>query len=419
MMSKMPKGRLLLPQLSGATLQNVVILAALGWTQACPAASLAAFTTCIGPQGTGTVCQLDAGTYQISSTLFIGRSNITIEGSTATSPGATVLQRAPGFTNTLLRDPYPNGLTSITVRDFTFDGNRAQNAATYSTYSPDVQIFTTASLLITNCDFINSPNFSLALYGAGTSGVVVNNSYFANAVISGFFSGPTGDHSGQDYTACSGEQFPDMVIIAGSRFEGFGQNALYSSMTNAQIVNNYFTETYDFAIGPYIPAGGQIDLDPCTDHAAVVGNTFANGTPPPGAGNTQGIELHGTDIAVVNNMVSQELNAGISIGGAANIFIANWDKTSATFGNYGGIGIHQGDPGAFDSQRPVDFITIDNANVVNNTYTGILVNDAVIPVNHLAITNTCLQGNSPGLSLTDLGADVVLNNNQLSGCFPN
>src|SRR5579872_3322647 len=132
-----------------ATLRNFVGLAALGLIQACSAASLASFTTCIGPQGVGTVCQLDAGTYQISSTLFIGRSNITMKGATATSPGATVLQRAPGFTNSLLRDQYPNGFTSITIRDLTFDGNRAQNSAVYSSYSPDISIFTTRSLLIT------------------------------------------------------------------------------------------------------------------------------------------------------------------------------------------------------------------------------------------------------------------------------
>src|ERR1700730_10751304 len=95
------------------------------------ALNLQGFTQCIGPQGQGAVCQFDAGTYPITATLLLGRSNITIRGTILASPGDTVLQRAQGFQGALLQDVVPPTstptLTGITVRDLTIDGNRAQN----------------------------------------------------------------------------------------------------------------------------------------------------------------------------------------------------------------------------------------------------------------------------------------------------
>jgi len=151
-----------------------LVILLLRLTHWCAAASLADFTKCISANGKLTVCQLDPGTYQIGSTLFVSRSNITIKGTIVTSRGDTILRRAPGFQDPLLRDVYsPTGAPTsgaITLRDLTIDGNRAQNVAAYASYSPEVNFFSTKSILVTNCDFINSPNTSLALYGAGTGG---------------------------------------------------------------------------------------------------------------------------------------------------------------------------------------------------------------------------------------------------------
>ena len=56
----------------------MALVAALG--PGCYAASLADFTKCISAQGQGSVCQLDAGTYQLNVPFTIGRSNITVRG---------------------------------------------------------------------------------------------------------------------------------------------------------------------------------------------------------------------------------------------------------------------------------------------------------------------------------------------------
>jgi len=188
-----------------------------------------------------------------------------------------------------------------------------------------------------------------------------------------------------------------------------------------------FIDSHQYAVGAFQPTpqfpvvgGGQIDLDPCTDTAAVVGNTFQGGQRGPGDGNTQGMELHGTDLSIVNNLIEDNWHDGISLGGAANVFIANWDKHSAITGNMAaGIATNQGN--YYDSERPIDFITIDDVVITNNSYWGILVDSTVVPVNHLSITNTCLQGNgySPAISLITTGPDVFLSNNQLSGCGSN
>jgi hypothetical protein len=300
----------------------------------------------------------------------------------------------------------------------------------YSSYFSELNLNTTTSVLVTNCDFINSPFFSFVVYGRGASGVVVNNSQFENSTISGFWTGSATYTPMLTYQQCSGLQVADDIVITNSTFQNFGQNALYASATNFQLVNNSFTGTDTLPIGPYLPAGGQIDLDPCTDNAVVVRNSFIGGTPPPGAGNSQGIELHGNDISVINNTVQGNWGDGVSIGGAANVFIANWDATTSISGNGflanggkgggSGIAMHQGDPGAYDSQRPIDFITIDQSTITNNSAAGILTNDAAVPINHLTITNNCLANNaSPQINLSDLGTDVVVTNNRTSGCGQN
>ena len=82
-------------------------LAALITTREAAALNLQAFIQCIGPHGTGPVCQLDAGTYSLNSQLLFTRSNITIKGTIITSASDTVLQRAPGWRYGLLVDPGP------------------------------------------------------------------------------------------------------------------------------------------------------------------------------------------------------------------------------------------------------------------------------------------------------------------------
>jgi len=270
--------------------------------------------------------------------------------------------------------------------------------------------------LVTNCSLINSPNTGLGFYGTGTSGVVVNNSYFGNPVIYGLWSDAAGNNGGLTYLGCSAKQFVDDVIVANSQFENAGEPAILGNMTDLQILNNTFTNNHSYSI-PFNDDGGQIDLTPCTDSAAVVGNVFQNGSIGPNGHVVQGIELHGTNLTVVNNAVKNNSGDGISLGGASNVFIANWDQSTATVNNAGGISIAQSASG--DSLRPVDSITIDRANIVGNSKWGVWFNTADQPVNHVSITNSCLETNGLGsIYLNGPGPDVVFQNNSTSGCGP-
>jgi hypothetical protein len=144
--------------------------------QTAGALSFQDFVQCVGASGQGAVCQLDPGIYPVSETIGIGRSNMTITGTVLGPLLETTLQRAPGFNGALLTDVNAIGttLTSITIRDLTFDGNRDGNVSPYYLYNPDVSIFVINKLRVVRCAFINSPNIGLALYGAGTGDVVVN-----------------------------------------------------------------------------------------------------------------------------------------------------------------------------------------------------------------------------------------------------
>ena len=406
---------------------TMLALAVLVLVRASDALTLQDFIQCIGPQGQGPVCQLDAGSYSINATLFIGRSNITIQGGVPASPSSTTVQRAAGFTDSLLRDTTAPlaPLHSITIRNLTFDGNRTQNTGPYSSYSPEATVFTATSVLISNCSFIESPNTGLGLYGAGTSGVVVNNSTFSHDLIFGLWAGPTGNFGGATYLDCAGVTFPSNVVVANSQFDRSGENAILGDFIGLQLIGNTFTNTYTYAVVAGVNwggAGGQIDLTPCTQNAAVVRNTFQGGSAPPdpglSPGTTQGIEVHASDVSIVNNTVSYNWFDGLSLGGAADIFVANWDSTTGFLNNTGGgISITQGT--GSDSIRPVDFITIDTTVVSNNLRWGLWSMTSGAPINHVTVTNSCLQNNAYGPeSLSGLGSDVTIANNLTTGCGP-
>jgi len=384
--------------------------------------TLQEFTRCIGPQGQGPVCQLDAGIYPLSSQLQIGRSNITIKGTIKTSLRDTLLQRAPGWRFSLIIDVGPPQtlppVTNITIRDLTFDGNRAQNGEIWSSYFAELQINTTKSLLVTNCAFINSPNTGFVVLGRGASGVVVNHSYFGNAVIYGFWSGAAGDNSAETYRTCAGLNVPDNLVVANSQFENIGEPAILGDATNWRIENNIFTNNHSYP-APFNDDGGQIDLTPCTGGAALVGNTFQDGQAASTGHFVQGIEVHANDVAIINNTMRNNTGSGISIGGGANVFVANWEPNTGIFSNRdSGIAIHH-DPTAPDAARPVDSIVIDSANIVGNGQWGIWTRSPDLPITHLIVTNSCITRNRTGVQqLSNVGPDVIFQNNRDVNCGP-
>lgn len=379
------------------------------------------FVKCVSAQGKDAVCRLDAGSYPVSQAIPIGRSNFTIEGTLHNSSRATTLMRAPGFDDALLTDV--NSLTTplklVTIRDLTFDGDRARNNNPYYSYNPEVSIFTIKQLQVLNSGFINSPNIGLALYGAGTSYVVINQSYFNDPVIYGLWSDATGNTSNITYLECSITQFVHHVTVTNSKFENAGEPAILGNFIDLQLLGNVFTNNHSNSI-PFNDDGGQIDLTVCSKNAFISRNIFQDGSASFNGHVADGIELHGTDITLIDNTVKNNSGGGISMDGVQHIYIANWDQQTGSFGN-GHSGIEIGHSSS--TFRPTKWVTVESAISTGNAQWGIWSDTSnttpTEPVSDLTISDSCLSGNAFGPTyLINPGADVSLQNNQVSGCAP-
>jgi hypothetical protein len=265
---------------------------------------------------------------------------------------------------------------------------------------------------------VNSPDISLAFYGGGTSGVVVNNSTFSNPVVFGMWSDTTVFAANFSYHDCANAQFVNDVTVANSQFENADEGAILAEGTNFQIIGNTFTNNHSHPVS-FNDDGGQIDLTECMDDAAIVGNVFQNASAASTGHVVTGVELHGTDLTLVNNTITNNSANGVDIQGGSNVFIANWNKATAITGNHkSGVTFSQLDSN--DSLRPVDYITIDNANVIDNGDWAFWSITMGVPINHVSITNSCLRDNAKGLSsFSGLGTDIVIQGNQLTGCGTN
>lgn len=391
--------------------------------------SLADFTNCIGAQGQGPVCQLDAGNYQLSVPLQIARSNITVKGTIVTSLADTTLQRAPGSARGLLVSTYGGNIRSITVRDFTFDGNRIQQTATASSIEPEVRFISVNSFLITHVAFINSPNVAITIEAnpgqPATSGAVVNNISIDNAALLGLLSqaaGPSGA-PGQ-YLTCPSLTYPSSIRIANSMFSNTGANAIAIEATGVQMIGNTLRHNHETA--PYNAPGGQIYVTICADDVAMVNNSVSDGPVTANGYFGEGLELHGTNLVAIDNTITNNAGPGIQMSGAQNVFISNWTPGTGVISNdllppnlVGGIDLYNAAPGDVN-ERQVDFITIDHAISINGKLAGIgmfLQTGQTNLIQHVTITNNCLAGNLNGPTrLPGLGSDVVVGNNLSSGC---
>jgi hypothetical protein len=390
------------------------------FAQSARAVSFHEFVECVGASGKGAVCQLDSGTYPVSATISIGRSNIVITGTATTSPLNTVLRRAPGFEGPLLMDSEKAGTTlnSITIENLTFDGNRAENKSPYYNYAPDVSIFAVEKISFINCEFNNSPEIGLGLYGAGTAGVTVDRCAFNDPVIYGLWSDSLGNGN-VTYEHCATTKFVNNVLVANSTFKNSGEPAILGEMINVQIVNNVFTNNHSYSI-PFDDDGGQIDLTVCTQNAVIWRNTFQDGAASPNGHVADGIELHGTNISLIDNTVKNNSGDGINMDGVQHIYIANVDPKTGNFGNArSGIAIEH----SSSTFRLTEWITIDDADAAGNGEYGIWSDTSGStpsePVNHLTIANSCLSDDKLAATyLKNLGSDVNIQNNKTSGCGP-
>jgi len=388
--------------------------------QTAGALSLQDFVQCVSASGQGAVCRLDAGIYPVSETISIGRSNITIEGTVLKYLLETTLQRAPGFDGALLTDVnVGTTLNSVTIRDLTFDGNRDENGAPYYSYNPDVSIFVVKQLRVEHSSFINSPNIGLALYGAGTGDVVVNQCYFGNPVVFGMWSDATVNTTNITYLDCPNIQFVNNVILKNSVFENAGESGLLAEVTNLQILGNVFTNNHSNTI-PFGDSGGQIDLTVCAKNALIWKNTFQDGSVGPDGTVADGIELHGTYISLIDNTVKNNSGDGINMDGVQHILVTNSDLKTGSFGNgRSGIAIAH----SSSTFRTTKWITVDSAISTGNAQYGIWSDTSnttpTQPVDYLKIENSCLSDNTLASTyLVNLGSHVMIKSNQLSGCGP-
>jgi hypothetical protein len=121
---------------------------------------------------------------------------------------------------------------------------------------------------------------------------------------------------------------------------------------------------------------------------------------------------------LIDNTVKNNSGDGINMDGVQHISIKNSDPTTGSFGNgRSGIAIAHSDP----TFRITEWISIDSAIATGNVEYGIWSDTSnttpTEPVNHLTIENTCLSDNT--LSPTffaNLGPDVKMKNNKVSGC---
>ena len=404
-------------------MRSPLILGILGlvFLQTASALSFTDFVRCVGATGHDPVCKLDAGIYPVSETISLGRSNITIEGTMLGTLLETTLQRAPGFESALLSDVNAIGTTlkSITIRDLTFDGNQAQNTQPYYSYNPDVSIFVINDLRIENSSFINSPNIGLGVYGAGAGDVLVDKSYFGNPVAFGMWSDAIGDNGGITYQQCATTQFVNNVTVQQSVFENAGESALVGEMTSLTISGNVFTNNHSNSI-PFDDNGGQIDLTVCTENAVIQKNTFQDGSASPNGTTADGIELHGTHISVIDNIVKNNSGGGIFMDGVQHILISNSEPSTGSFANgQSGIEIAH----SSSTLRRTEWITVDSAITTGNAQYGVWSDTSSTtpnePVNHLTIDNSCISDNTLSPTyLVNLGPDVTIKNNTESGCGP-
>ena len=395
----------------------------------CMAASLADFTRCISPQGQGPVCQLDAGDYQLQTPFAIGRSNLTIKGTFTKSLADTTLRRAPGSTRALIAayDRSPN-LAGITIRDFTFDGGGARPDA--DSIETDVRMISVKSLLITNCAFINSPLIALGLGGnlanGYTSGAVINNVSIDNVGKLGLIALTKADSPGRSLT-CGSDGYSSNIVIANSTFKNVGANAIYLEAQRVQVINN--TAQHNHFTSPYNAPGGQFAVGICADDIAMVNNRISDAPIAPNGFQGEGIELHGTNLMIVDNTITNNAGNGINMSGVQHVFIANWKPGTGVSSNNVGAGyvagislytpVHYGTSFGL-TERPVDGITIDHAVSVDGRLAGIgvfLKDNQMTPINHVTITNNCLAGNLQGpTNLSGLGPAVRISNNLSAGC---
>ncbi len=178
-------------------------------------------------------------------------------------------------------------------------------------------------------------------------------------------------------------------------------------------------------------AGGQIDIEECAHLVNITGSTIQNGTSSTTYGDywAYGIETHGYDLTINDNIITNNGGEGISVEGGTNIQIYNGDQSKYISRNNrraSGDFFHSPFPGiriyGLPGRRTPDQIAITNATVVNDHSYGVALaaySSNSVQINNVTIQNNCLARNTQTLNLAQAGTSgVVTSPNTTTGCGP-
>ena len=395
-----------------------------GFSMCAFADDLQSFKNCIGSAGSGD-CFLDpgplsGGAYSINETLTIGRSNFILQSSM--SPA--ILRRAPGFQGPLMSiggdSNAPN--SNVTIQLVTFDGNRYGGGSSVSNGELEVGPYCTSCGVKVNT-FQDSPHIALAISPQAFKTDVRYNS-FSGAYHFGIWSG-TGNCGGDPYFRC--------LYVYTNHFDNIGTNAIFLTSSRANL--GYNTLNGNHRECSYDAPGGQIDLDLGANDVQVFWNTITSG---PSCSNqfwAQGVELHGTNIQVYDNIISGNAGEGIYMEQAQNVSIYSTDSSryirsnnvrGSGFpgcGGFPGVRVHSYSGAGF---RPTQNISVTNLSSIDGHSWGVEVSacpSSTQNANNITVSSNCFRGNqnlggNNGVNVIGSVSGLSIGGNVTSGCGP-
>lgn len=311
---------------------------------------------CVGPNSLQPVCTLPAGVFGIdhdpmtqspfsSGPILIERSGVTLKGGGSydylVKPDGT--QIISGTGTILLRSgaSWPNncrplvgvaqGVQNVIIRVITLDGNNrsfTDSCTDPNPNQPDVDDLAitgpnegspTHDITVDSVKFSNSSGRALNIIGPNVDTVLVQNSSFVNAALTGllvyspFRNGTNlGNCDSRDPVAV--EQAVHDVTIRSSQFDRSWTGATaFNYGKNLWIDNSYFYGNY---WNPYDDSGGTSFVDYCVRDAKFTNSYFI------GDGlttKTEGLEIHSKGVEITNNVIKGYPNDGISIRRAQDV----------------------------------------------------------------------------------------------------
>lgn len=322
------------------------------------------FIHCVSASGSGSCLPLPGGTYTLADPIVIGRSGITVQGSTDPA-NKTLLVRSHDLTVPMMQvgDDHGNHntvpLTGVTIQNLTFcgastqrqgdpsnpcPGTQAQTACeAQGGCDPDLFITNTApgqswasspgapfnntgpyNVTIMNCRFEDSvdghPIF-IAPIGVGqmVNDVNINNNVIsAGGVQIGAFNIAT---NYGDYTQCDNWQTIHGTVFADALNAGTPRNIRFDTNTfygTEGLVSGFgrYVGIYNNTINGYhrttMTGGGALEQEICSDQVKITGNTL-RGNWQPGETRTSGMELYSRNLTVSDNTVSGFSEEGIGL----------------------------------------------------------------------------------------------------------